>query len=104
MKYPIKYAVNPPSKIFEINNLENEFFDVLYSKLSDIVNQNINLIRLANGTILVECKGYYIGKIKLQGKKHVMQIMESLYKSYETNDKFIEHIDEWIKYINKYIV
>jgi uncharacterized protein YpmS len=104
MKYQIKYAVNPPSKTFEINELEEKFFYILYSKLSDEVNKNIILVRLSNGSLNVECKGFCIGKIKLQGKKHFMQILDSLYKFHEINENFEEHIDEWILYINKYIL
>jgi hypothetical protein len=104
MKYPIKYMVNPPSKTFEINELEEKFFNTLYSKLSKKVNENIHLIRMATGTLAVECNGYCIGKVKLQGNKHDMQILTSLYDSHVVYDNFIEHIDEWVKYINKYII
>ena len=104
MKYPIKYTTNPPSKTFEINELEEEFFNTLYSRLPEKVNQNINLIRMSNGTLLVECKGYCIGKIKLHGNKHDMQILTSLYDSYIAYDNFIEHINEWVEYVNKYII
>lgn len=103
MKYPIRYLVNPPSKIFEINELEEEFFNTLYSKLPEKVNKHINLIRMSTGTLAVECVGYCIGKIKLQGKKHDMQILLSN-DSYVVYDNFIEHIDEWVKYINEEII
>ncbi len=104
MKYSIKYGVNPPTKTFEINELEENFFDVLYSKLPENVNKHINLIRMTNGTLTVDCKGFFIGKIKLQGNKHDMLILTSLYASYVANNNFIEHIDEWVKYINEYII
>ncbi len=104
MKYSIKYGVNPPTKTFEINELEEKFFDVLYSKLPENVNKHINLIRMANGTLTVDCKGFFIGKIKLQGNKHDMLILTSLYASYVVDNNFIEHIDEWVKYINEYII
>lgn len=104
MKYSIKYGVDLPSKTFEINELEEKFFDVLYSKLPENINKHINLIRMANGTLTVDCKGFFIGKIKLQGTKHNMLILTSLYASYVVEDNFIEHIDEWIKYINYYII
>lgn len=103
MKYPIKYMVNPPSKTFEINELEEEFFNTLYAKLPEKVNEHINLIRMATGTLAVECVGYCIGKIKLQGTKHDMQII-SKNNSYVISENFIEHIDEWVKYINEEII
>ena len=100
MKYPIKYSTNPPSKLFEVNDLENKFFDELYSKLPN----DINLIRLSDGALNVEYKnGLCVGKIKLQGKKHYMQILKSLYKNYTVYENFNEHIDEWIHYIDKYL-
>lgn len=103
MKYPIKYMVNPPSKTFEVNELEENFFDVLYSKLPEKINTKINLIRMSTGTLAVECIGFCIGKIKLQGTKHDMQIItkDNTYVVYEN---FIEHIDEWVKYINQEII
>ena len=65
MKYLIKYSTNPPSKIFEVNDLEEQFFNILYSKLSNDINTKIYLIRLSDGTLNVEYKnGLYIGKIK----------------------------------------
>lgn len=104
MKYPISYAVNPPSKLFEINELEENFFDILYSKLPEKVNTKINLIRMSTGTLAVECNGYCVGKIKLQGTKHDMQILTSLYESKIVYEDFTNHIDEWVKFINEYII
>ena len=89
MKYSIKYGVNPPTKTFEINELEENFFDVLYSKLPENVNKHINLIRMTNGTLTVDCKGFFIGKIKLQGNKHDMLILTSLYASYVADRKSV---------------
>ena len=57
MKYPIKYATNPPSKLFEINESEEKFFNTLYSKLSKEINNHIQLIRMGNGTITVDYCG-----------------------------------------------
>jgi hypothetical protein len=104
MKYPIKYSTNPPSKIFEVNDLEEQFFNTLYLKLSNDINEKIYLLRLSDGTLNVEYKnGLYMGKIKLQGRKHSMQILKSLYKSYTVYDDFNEHISEWINYFDKYL-
>ena len=59
---------------------------------------------VVDGTLNVEYKnGLYIGKIKLQGRKHSMQILKSLYKSYTVYDDFNKHIDEWINYFDKYL-
>lgn len=105
--YKISYGSTNPSKTFEINNLEEQFFEVLYSKLDSKRNNMISLIRMSNGTLSVYFKGYPVGKIKLQGRKHSMQILKSLYKydAFEGNiNDFIPKIDGWILYINKYIM
>lgn len=104
MKYPIRYSTNPPSKLYEINQEEENFFDVLYSKLPTQINNHINLIRMANGTITVDYNGYFIGKIKLQGRNHDMLILTSLYESKIVYENFIEYINDWVKYINNYIL
>ena len=104
MKYPIKYNTNPPTKLFEVNELEEEFFNALYSKLPENINKHIQLIRMSTGSLAVDYIGYCIGKIKLQGNKHDMQILTSLYDSKIVYDNFIDHIDEWITYINKHIL
>lgn len=99
----IKYNVNPPSKTYDVNELENKFFESLFSKIN---SEGFVLVRMSDGTISVELNTYAVGKIKLQGKKHKMQILKSLYKHDMIEgsiDDFIEHQDEWVKYIRKYI-
>ena len=103
MKYSVSYAVNPPSKTFEINELEENFFNTLYSKLPEKVNQKIHLSRMANGTLTVECVGYFIGKIKLQGTKHEMLVVTTN-DTYVVYEDFIAHIDEWVKYIHQEVI
>ena len=79
MKYPIKYNVNPPTKLFEPNADEELYFGRLYSKLSEAENQKIILHRFSNGTIEPHFNSYPLGKIKLQGRNHYLQILKSLY-------------------------
>nr|WP_308742064.1 hypothetical protein [uncultured Anaerocolumna sp.] len=62
---------------------------------------------MSNGTLSVYFNGYPVGKIKLQGRKHSMQIIKSLYKcdTLEGNiNDFILKIDGWILYINKHLM
>ena len=100
--YPIKYNTTNPSKIFNINCLEKEFFNYLYLKLTDKENAKINLIRMSNGELSAYYSSYPIGRIKLQGRKYYMQILYDLYKFEHIEgsiDEFIPKIDNWITYI-----
>lgn len=104
MKYPIHYKTTPITKVFDVNEEENRIFDLLYSKLPEKVNNRISLIRLSDGTLLVECVGFYIGRINLQGKNNFMQILTSLYDNTIINENFDENVDAWVKYINENIL
>ena len=105
MNYQIKYNSYPPKKFYEVNSDEELYFEKLFSKLSDEENKRIILHRMSNGTLETYYKCYPLGKIKLQGKKHYMQILKSLYK-FEviegTVEDFIKRIDDVILYIRKY--
>ncbi len=68
--YPIRYSVNPPTKIYSINKSEELFFEQLFLNLTEIENSNIQLPRMSDGTLLVEYNRYPIGKVKLQGRNH----------------------------------
>lgn len=103
--YSIVYKVNPPTKYFAVNELE-EFFRCLSLSLTEQENSRIRLFRMSNGTLSMEYKGCPLGKIKLQGRKHSMQILKSLFdnESIEGNvEDFIQHIPEWIKYLRKHL-
>lgn len=104
--YPIRYSSYPPKKEFTVNELEMDFFNTLYRNLTEQENSKIRLVRMSNGTLEVEYSGYPIGKIKLQGRKHTMQVIKSLYKfsDYEGTTEFLkEKIIDWVEYIHKYL-
>ena len=105
MKYSIKYNANPPTKIFEVNVDEKLYFEKLHSKLADAENQKIILYRFSDGKIEPYFNGYPLGKIKLQGRNHYLQILKSLYK-YEvvegSVEDFINRIDDVVLYLRKY--
>lgn len=104
--YPVRYSSYPPKKEFTVNELEMEFFNTLYKNLTEQENSNIRLIRMSNGTLVVEYSGYPIGKIKLQGRKYTMQVIKSLYKfvDYEGNlELFKSKISDWVEYIHKHL-
>ena len=101
-KYYIPYNSTNPAKKYVLIKEEEKFFDKLLEK-SYHLNGEFQLSRLSDGTVNVSYKTYPIGKIKLQGRKHSMLVLMSLYKSKSvegTLDDFIIAIDLWIKYIS----
>lgn len=102
MQYTIKQN---SSKSYDVNSDEELYFNTLYSKLTDFENKQIHLHRLSNGSLETYFGTYPLGKVKLQGRKHYMQILKSLYKweSIEgTIQDFLPRIDDVIKYLRKY--
>ena len=86
----------------KFNEDEELFFNALFNNVTD----DINLERLSDGTISVYYRTYPIGKIKLTGRKHKMQILKGLYgiRWIEGNvNDFIPHIQDWVKYM-KWVV
>ena len=80
-------------------NTDEELF---FNELFCIVSDGIRLERLSDGTINVLYHTYQIGRIKLNGRKHKMQILKGLYgvKWIEGDVyDFIPHIQDWIKYM-----
>lgn len=99
MKYEITYNSTNPRKKYEINEAEELFFNTLYDEVGD----GIKLKRMSDGMIEVSYYTYPIGRIKLQGRKYKMQILNGLYDVKwidGTIDDFLPHISDWKKYIN----
>lgn len=93
------------NKDFLINAEEEMYFEKLYLKLTDCENKSIKLYRMSNGAIETYFRNYPLGKLKLQGRKHWMQVYKSLYKVdviEGTVDDFIKKIDDVVLYIRKY--
>lgn len=98
IKYEIEYNTTNPKKIYEVSEEEIVFFDKVY----DEIGKGIKLRRMADGTLSVYYYSYPIGKIKLQGDIHYMQILKGLngVKKIDGNiDDFILHIADWKRYI-----
>lgn len=66
-------AFNKDNTIINLSEQEERFFVELQKSLSEI-NRTITIERLSNGVISVYTNSYYVGKIKLTGRKHWMQI------------------------------
>lgn len=101
----MNYTISTQSdtgKKFIVNEQEEQFFNALYEYISPDKNANILLERMSNGCISVFYATYPVGKVKLQGRKHWMQILKGLY-TIKTIDgeveDFIKHISDWEKYI-----
>ena len=107
VKYDIRYSSSNPSRVFDVNDLEELFFEKLFSKFQEAKLKNyLNIVRLSNGTLAVDYAGYPIGKIKLQGRTHNMQVIKGLYKHYSIEgdiQDFLPKIDEWVKYVQRYV-
>ena len=92
-------------KKFTWNEDEELYFSIFHSKLTEHENSRIILHRLSNGSIEPYFNHYPLGKIKLQGTQHYMQVFKSLYKWKVIDGNvgdFIERIDSVIKYMRKY--
>lgn len=91
-------------KDYPVNEQEEQFFSELYNALAPY-KFSITLVRMSNGVLAVNCNSYPVGKIKLQGRKHWMQVLKGLYttKIIEGNtENFIEHIPDWVNYMKKH--
>jgi len=105
VEYYIPSNSTNPKKTYEVIEDERLFLDSLLQKTPSLKGE-FSLSRMSNGTINVSYESYPIGKIKLQGRKYQMMYMKNLYDSASINggiQDFIEGIDFWIKYINKYL-
>ena len=103
--YSIRYTVNPPNKVFSVNELEELFFEKLSSNLTDFENSKIKLLRMSNGALTVEYNHNPIGKVKLQGRKYWIQVLKGTYttRTFEGDlELLISHIEEWVKYLKKF--
>lgn len=105
MIYRIRYNVSLPTKLYEVNADEELYFEQLSSKLTDAENRCIVLHRMSNGALEAYYGTYPLGKIRLQGRKHYMQILKSLYKVEVikgTVQDFIKRIDDVVLYLRKH--
>lgn len=104
--YLSNYPLNSKSYAFKVNELEEQFFNNLYKKLDKDENSKITLDRMSNGTLNVQYDSCQIGRIKLQGRKHDMQIIYNDDKTEVINgniDEFILKSDHWVAYILRYL-
>ncbi len=102
--YSIRYNCSHPSKIYTVNDFEERFFEKLSSCLTEIENSKIRLYRMSNGTLSVYYSSYPIGKVRLQGKVHWIQILKGMYTSKVIEgdiERLIPYIEQWVKYLRK---
>lgn len=85
----------------DLNEQERYFFNELKLALSTI-KRDITAERMSNGVISVYSNSFYVGKIKLSGRKHWMQILrgQTQIKVIDGElDDFIQRIPDWVRYI-----
>lgn len=85
----------------DFNEQEKIFFDELMKALTDFKGV-IRPQRMSDKSLSIFYGTYPVGKIKLTGKKHWMQILKGLqtHKTIEGEiGDFIQHIPEWVRYI-----
>ena len=88
-----------------LNDQEQIFFDELMKQLKKFKG-TIRPERMSNNALNVKYDGCQVGRIKLTGRKHWMQILKNMYDVDVIEgelDDFIQHIPEWVKYIKKYL-
>ncbi len=104
--YPICYGTTNPSRTYNVNSDEMLFFTTLANVIDSKYSPHIRLTRMSNGTLSVYLSSYPIGKIKLQGRKHYMQVHKTLHKTYTVTgeiNNFIPEIQNWERYIEQYL-
>ena len=87
-------------KEYQTNEDERKFFTAFYSLLTPKQQQSIQLYRMSNGAYEVTCHKGYIGKVKLQGRKHWIQVMKNTYDADVIEgcvDDLIKELPRWVK-------
>lgn len=88
-----------------LNVQEQIFFDELMKQLI-MFKGTIRSERMSNNSLNVKYNSCQVGRIKLTGRKHWMQILKNMYDVEVIEgelDDFIQHIPEWVRYIKKYL-
>jgi len=95
------YIRNTNDYSYAINKNEESFLTSFTSTLSPEDMDDITYERMSDGTIAVYYSRMPLGKVRLQKRKHSMQILGD-YNSdlvYGELDNFIELLPEWINYL-----
>lgn len=105
--YDIRYSVSPPLS-YELNYSERVFLDALFAQLKwSNLTAPTYMYRMADGALSVYYDSYPIGKIRLQKKKHWMQVLtvqRGRYDSYSVDgsiEDFLPHVSKWVEYAKK---
>lgn len=104
----ISYSTSTTEQKYELNEIERVFIVELFNRMK-AKNLDYNLIdfrRMGDGTLNACYKGAQIGRIKLQGRKTKMQILNPIDVKWfadESIEFYIEKLDFWINYIDKHL-
>lgn len=88
-------------KQYQVNEAEQKFFAAFYALLTPKQQQSVKTHRMSNGALeVIFDRGYYVGKVKLQGRKHWIQVMKNLYDAEVIEgevDDLIKELPRWIR-------
>ena len=104
--YSISYNTTNPSKTYDVNSDELQFFLKLSEDIDSKYSSFIELYRIADGALSLYNLSSPFGRIKLQGRKHYLQVYKSIYKTYTVYgelEDFITEIHNLENYIKKYL-
>ena len=102
--YRINYRFIPSTQSYEVNDLERAFFEELSKQFGQMgLFKSISMDRMSDGALSVYYGSCPLGKIRLQKKKHWMQVLTTnleccSYSIEGSLDDFIPHIPEWAQY------
>lgn len=93
---------------YEVSDEEKRFLKCFYDELLESkVKPFINSNRLSDGTINVKYRGMPVGRIRLQGRKHTMQILIGTNGNNKviegTVEDFLPYLHKWVRYIINYL-
>ena len=94
-------------KLSKLNDNEKLFINTLEEKLEDLgVREKLSYNVMSDRTINFQVDNMQIGRVKLNGRKHRMQILDKdnvLWLDIEGVDEALNNIKHWMKY-TKYLV
>lgn len=88
-------------KTYQTNEAEKKFFEAFFSLLTPKQQQSVRTRRMSNGALEVTYDhGGYVGKVKLQGRNHWIQVMKNMFDPDTIEgevDDLIKELPRWVK-------
>ena len=84
-----------------VNQDEQKFFDAFFALLTPKQRQSVRLQKMSNGAYSVTWnRGEYVGKVRLTGRKHWIQIMKNIFDADVIEgevDDLIQELPKWVR-------